>query len=271
MTIARLLAVLVFFLIARGFVRIPLVTVVGPYEAEIFAQVLTSAGLYYFVVAYFKIPATTRQDIFGAFTIKHAYFGAALSLAFLAVTYGESAVVYLSIAQSDPEWAYSLGHFREYQRAAHPFLSRHVMLFVLSNVVAPAIVEEFFFRGLLFPLMEKKYGLLKGAVICSCIFTALHFSKPVYLSVFIFSFGLCYIYARTKSLAPCIAAHFTFNLLAFVVQYYSAFHWVRAPGTIANVAAWIPELSLLAVGSVVIVIICYRWRGANFSNARGQA
>jgi membrane protease YdiL (CAAX protease family) len=87
----------------------------------------------------------------------------------------------------------------------------------LVTVVAP-IAEEFFFRGYFFPALRNWKGLWPAALITGLVFGAIHAgSAPVGYLVPLGIFGtlLCFLYARTGSLYPCMALHCLNNSIAF--------------------------------------------------------
>jgi membrane protease YdiL (CAAX protease family) len=94
---------------------------------------------------------------------------------------------------------------------------------VLVAVIAP-IAEEFFFRGYFFTALRNWKGLWPAAVITGIVFGAIHAgstSAGYLVPLGFFGFSLCLLYARTRSLYPCIATHCLNNSVAFG----SAEHW----------------------------------------------
>jgi membrane protease YdiL (CAAX protease family) len=94
-----------------------------------------------------------------------------------------------------------------------------VAVLVLVCVMAP-VCEEFLFRGLLFTSLRASAGLWPAAIITGVMFGAIHVgSSPVGLLVplGVLGFGLCLIYAWTRSLYPCVALHAVNNAIAFGV------------------------------------------------------
>jgi CAAX protease family protein len=87
----------------------------------------------------------------------------------------------------------------------------------LVSVVAP-IAEEFFFRGYFFTALRNWRGLWPAAIGTGIVFGAIHGSSAdaaFLLPLAFFGFVLCLLYARTKSLYPCIALHCANNSVAF--------------------------------------------------------
>ena len=96
---------------------------------------------------------------------------------------------------------------------------------ILVTVVAP-IAEEFFFRGFFFTALRNRVGLWWGAALTGIVFGAIHFgSAPAGFipPLGLFGFLLCLVYARTRSLYPCIALHCINNSIAFgATQHWGA-------------------------------------------------
>jgi membrane protease YdiL (CAAX protease family) len=88
--------------------------------------------------------------------------------------------------------------------------------FVLICLVAP-LVEEFFFRGFIYPVLWKRLGPLWGALITGAIFGLGHAPAPwVSLGALaVFGFGLCLLYWRTGSIIPGMALHALNNSITF--------------------------------------------------------
>lgn len=94
---------------------------------------------------------------------------------------------------------------------------------VLAIGVAP-IVEELFFRGVLFRSLRDRYGFWVGALASSVLFGAAHYvSAPIQdavllQSVMIFTgLGLAWIYERRGTLVANVAAHMAFNTIGIAL------------------------------------------------------
>ena len=117
-----------------------------------------------------------------------------------------------------------------------------VAVLVLVCVMAP-VAEEFLFRGLLFTSLRASMGMWLAAIITGAVFGSIHLgSSPAGLLVplAVLGFGLCLIYAWTRSLYPCVALHAVNNAIAFGVT-----------------QDWTWQIPLLAVGgtSVSLAIV----------------
>jgi membrane protease YdiL (CAAX protease family) len=88
-----------------------------------------------------------------------------------------------------------------------------ILLVVLIAGLAP-MCEELFFRGVIFGT-ARAAGLEKaGAVISGLLFASVHLSLLLAPFYILFALVMCWLYARTGTLAASIAAHATLNGIA---------------------------------------------------------
>jgi membrane protease YdiL (CAAX protease family) len=98
------------------------------------------------------------------------------------------------------------------------------VLSVFGMTLAP-LVEEFFFRGFLYPVLARKLGMLVAIALTAAAFCAIHVQQlgkawgPV-LIVFLIGLVLTIIRAVTKSVAAGVLTHMAYNgtisVLAFI-------------------------------------------------------
>ena len=82
--------------------------------------------------------------------------------------------------------------------------------FVLGAVVAP-IAEELLFRGLIFPLVSRRFGVVWGMILVSIVFASVHLHVVAVLPLFAVSICFCLAYGYTGSLVVPIIMHMLFN------------------------------------------------------------
>ena len=86
--------------------------------------------------------------------------------------------------------------------------------------VAP-VVEEFFFRGLLFGALRQRFSFWPSAALAAILFGLIHYTGPDTLDLLpvlaVLGFFFCFVYERTGSLYPAIAFHALNNAIAFPV------------------------------------------------------
>lgn len=91
-----------------------------------------------------------------------------------------------------------------------------VLAFMALIIIAP-IVEETLFRGLLFPSLAQRFGVVAAAVMSSVLFGAIHAQLNVAIVTFLLGLLLAWLYYKTDSLWPAIMLHSLKNLVAFVL------------------------------------------------------
>jgi membrane protease YdiL (CAAX protease family) len=91
--------------------------------------------------------------------------------------------------------------------AVHPDV--RIAYTIMAVGIAPW-VEEFLFRGLMFRAMLPQWGLARATLASAAFFTVLH-PWPAWPMVFLLGAGNALLFARTRSLLPCIVMHACYN------------------------------------------------------------
>lgn len=94
---------------------------------------------------------------------------------------------------------------------------QHPGIIVLGVFFAP-VLEELFFRGILFQLMVPHYSKTRAVVILSLLFGLLHFDP---LGAVLFALLMSVIYIKTESLFFPILLHILNNALVFLGSWVS--------------------------------------------------
>lgn len=101
--------------------------------------------------------------------------------------------------------------------AAH----RTPLALVLDLVFAAglvAVVEELFFRAVLFALLRQRMRFAYAAALSSALFAAAH-EVAAWIPVFVLGVGLCWLYEKRHSLWTNALAHGTVNALSFLILF----------------------------------------------------
>jgi hypothetical protein len=86
-------------------------------------------------------------------------------------------------------------------------------------VIAP-VVEEFVFRGMLYPFV-KQLGSPRAALFgVSAIFAGIHFDAGTFVPLFALALALTWLYEKTDCLLAPITAHSLFNVTNLVALYF---------------------------------------------------
>lgn len=96
------------------------------------------------------------------------------------------------------------------------FMGGFWLTFALTVVVAP-IIEEVVFRGVLFPAIKKRYGLIAGVVVSSLIFMLVHINPLQMINALPLGMYLAVMYQKTGSIYPGIILHASWNFLVLMI------------------------------------------------------
>ncbi len=92
-----------------------------------------------------------------------------------------------------------------------------VALLVLAVVGAAPLVEEIFYRGVLFRWLRGRLGLAAAAGVSGLLFGAAHFDLSLLLPLAVVGAGLAVLYERARSLWPCYVAHACLNAVSLAL------------------------------------------------------
>ncbi|MGH2756519.1 MAG: lysostaphin resistance A-like protein [Actinomycetota bacterium] len=95
-----------------------------------------------------------------------------------------------------------------------------VWLLLAGSVAAP-IVEEFFFRGLLYRYLRVRSGFWIGALVSALLFAVFHITPALMPALFVFGIVQAWLYERYDSLYPPILLHALNNGVLLVAVYAS--------------------------------------------------
>lgn len=109
-------------------------------------------------------------------------------------------------------------------------------LAVFAVLIGP-FMEELIFRGVLFSILETRAGIGFAVVGTAALFAAMHI--PEYSGawnhvLFIFAVGLVLsiVRALTRSLAPCVILHVTYNGCLMIVLFFATSHFRMIQGAL---------------------------------------
>ncbi len=95
-----------------------------------------------------------------------------------------------------------------------------VVLTFMALALWTPLTEELFFRGFVFAGLVRRLGVTGAAVTSAIIFSAIHIEPGVLIPIFITGLLLAWLYYRTGSLWPSIAAHAGQNGAALLATIY---------------------------------------------------
>ena len=99
---------------------------------------------------------------------------------------------------------------------------RHLLMLLVSVAIVAPIVEELFFRGMLYPLLRRGLPAWLAIVVNAAIFAVLHFIPILLPMLFAMGLLLTFVRARTNSILPGILIH-ALNNAVVIFGIYAAF------------------------------------------------
>ena len=92
------------------------------------------------------------------------------------------------------------------------------------------LLEEMFFRGMLYPLLRRAFGLMTAVALTAAAFAAIHGAQLGYawgpiLSIFVVGVVFTIIRARTNSVAASFLAHCGYNFALFAALWIASDHF----------------------------------------------
>ena len=97
----------------------------------------------------------------------------------------------------------------------------HLLFSILAMALAPALGEEFLFRGILQPLFKNwTKSIHWGIVISAAVFSAIHFDFQDFISRFAIAVAYGYLFYWSGNLWITILAHFLNNSFDVLVYYF---------------------------------------------------
>ncbi len=94
------------------------------------------------------------------------------------------------------------------------------ILAIFALVILPPMLEETLFRGLMFPTLSKRIGLVWGAILSSALFGFAHLQANISVYTFVLGLVLCFMYVKLKSTIPGMLLHMLNNYVAFIVTFH---------------------------------------------------
>ncbi len=103
------------------------------------------------------------------------------------------------------------------------------MMAAFGLTLAP-LLEEVFFRGLLYPLLRRSLGLIAGVILTAAAFAAIHGAQLGYawapvLSIFVVGLAFTLVRVRTNSVASSFLMHCGYNFALFAALWLASDHY----------------------------------------------
>lgn len=95
-----------------------------------------------------------------------------------------------------------------------------IYLAIFTVVLVP-VAEEFIFRGMLFPFIKQRGWPITAWVGVSLFFALIHGDPAIFISLFVLSLALTWLYEITDNLLAPIFAHALFNAAGLIFLHFA--------------------------------------------------
>lgn len=124
-------------------------------------------------------------------------------------------------------------------------LGNPIVNFISVGILGP-IVEEVFFRGLIYTRLKEGMSTIVAAILSAIMFGVMHGEIIWMLHAFVVGLVFVWVFEKTKSLLPCIVIHVVNNSISQLTE--------NMPETSAAVEWLILAISIVLVVSSVICL-----------------
>ncbi|MET3933663.1 type II CAAX endopeptidase family protein [Arthrobacter sp. OAP107] len=119
--------------------------------------------------------------------------------------------------QSLALWLYTLSGSAGFDESTRARTDAGPVVALLLALVAAPVAEEMLFRGLLYPLLRRRVGIVAAVLVTAAGFSLLHANVVQFAATLPLAVLLALVYERTRVLWPCVLLHLAFNLAAVLV------------------------------------------------------
>lgn len=93
----------------------------------------------------------------------------------------------------------------------------------LTAAFLSPLCEELFFRGVVFQVIRKKFGIITSIMLVSFVFSLAHYANQllaykILLASFVYSLFLTWLFERSRSLFPSLVCHAIINILIYTMN-----------------------------------------------------
>ena len=178
-----------------------------------FAEILTAIALTWYFIKEFNQAKINYKHILGS--LKRINFKLPIGLAIIEYLFasGLNPIILYGLSSIVPKYVENQIN-QEYATT----LISWILLSITALIYAP-IMEELFFRGIIFQKLAIKKGFLNALMISAILFAAIHLRFDI-IPLFITGFVSVILYFKTKQLATSIIYHFGYNFVVLIRRLY---------------------------------------------------
>lgn len=133
----------------------------------------------------------------------------------------------------------------------------------ITIIIAAPILEELIFRGIILDGLLKKYSPVKSIVISSILFGVVHLNPWQFIAAFTIGSFSGWVYYKTRKLTLSILIHYTNNLVAFIVLYFTDMEsYINKSPT--EVYGGLFNMIIIVFGAITVAAACIHFLRLEF-------
>lgn len=234
-----------------------------------FSELVTAIALAWYFFKQLTIANIDRKRILGS--LKNINFKLPIGLAVIKYLFawGINPITLYGLSFILPQYVEAQ---LNYKYATTPI--SWIFLAISALIYAP-VIEELFFRGIIFQKLAIKKGMIYGLSISAILFTVIHFRYDV-ISLFLSGIIAALIYFKTKQLTTPIIYHFTYNLIVVIRRLFYQLFSTTDPSVKTTIIEyqqnfrnnWELHILLVAISTPYLIYFIYKNFPRNFTTTK---
>lgn len=176
-------------------------------------SILTYSTIFLWIYVHYFSKGIKLKPYIKSFKESYIVEGFLLIIILMAFSICTYWIVMLLVAELDPEFALEeLNQKLFLTKEQSPYYKYYNYYLYFDVIILAPLMEELFFRGILFQRLSYKWGVTNGVILSSFFFAVLHGFD--FIGAFVFAVVLCLVYVKSKSLVLPFLIHLGNNAIA---------------------------------------------------------
>lgn len=151
----------------------------------------------------------------------------------------------------------------KYQQVSEVIYSGGLFMEIVSAVIAAPILEELFFRGMIYKRLRDMINVKAAVVISALFFGAFHGNLVQFVYAFIIGLMLAYVYEKFKTIWAPVIFHIGANLISVLITEFM-------PQSMNNAAVILGAMLISMVWTFVLLKYVYGYNAGSVSVQKSE-
>lgn len=151
----------------------------------------------------------------------------------------------------------------KYQQVSEVIYSGGLFMEIVSAVIAAPILEELFFRGMIYKRLRDMINVKAAVVISALFFGAFHGNLVQFVYAFIIGLMLAYVYEKFKTIWAPVIFHVGANLISVLITEFM-------PKSMNNAAVILGAMLISMVLTFVLLKYVYEYNAGSVSVQKSE-